>query len=158
MQNIKEANMFWFGRACVSGTLWCLEIQKTFISKAGWAVALPWRNIWIDGIRPSTVRTLKAVWFSYRLIEFASFIFFRHSYFSIFFEEHRFPFWQEEVRKFQRLAKLCPHSISTKPRLLWNNKWKLRFNYRTAIVLSTGINVNAELLAFAAWRYGTFSS
>ena len=126
MQNIKEANMFWFGRACVSGTLWCLEIQKTFISKAGWAVALPWRNIWIDGIRPSTVRTLKAVWFSYRLIEFASFIFFRHSYFSIFFEEHHFPFWQEEVRKFQRLAKLCPHSIPTKPRLLWNNKWKLR--------------------------------
>ena len=40
MQNIKEANMFLFGRACMSGTLWCLEIQKTFISKAGWAVAL----------------------------------------------------------------------------------------------------------------------
>ena len=146
MQNIKEANMFWFGRACVSGTLWCLEIQKTFISKAGWAVALPWRNIWIDGIRPS--RTLKAVWFPYRLIEFVCFIFLRHSYFSIFFEEHHFPFWQEEGRKFQRLAKLCPHSIPTKPRLLWNNKWKLRFNYRTAIVLSTGINVHAELLAF----------
>ena len=55
MQNIIEANMFLFGRACVSGTLWCQEIQKTFISKAGWAAALPWRNIWIDGIRPSTV-------------------------------------------------------------------------------------------------------
>ena len=78
--------------------------------------------------------------------------------FPYFFEEHHFPFWQEEVRNFQRLAKLCPHSIPTIPRLLWNNKWKLRFNYRTAIVLSTGINVHAELLAFAAWRYGTFSS
>ena len=42
MQNIKEANMFLFGRACVSGTLLCLEIQKAFISKAGWAVALHW--------------------------------------------------------------------------------------------------------------------
>ena len=52
----------------------------------------------------------------------------------MFFEEHQFPFWQEELRKFQRLAKRCPHLIHTKPRLLWNNKWKLRFNYRYFVV------------------------
>ena len=161
--------MFLFGRACVSGTapgtLLCLEIQKTFISKAGWAVALSWQNIWIDGIRPSTVlKNIESCLISVSVDRICMLHIFKAFIFFHIFWRASIPVLTGRTAKISKVGKAVPllDSHKTQPFLKQQVKIKIQLqnNQCQPLYFSTGLNVHAELLAFqvAAQRYGTISS